>query len=166
MIRTRRRRATSATTLDVGRARDLLAANQSRLLWPAGLTFAETAALGGRGNHCRCGCCWPVARLRWRCWVISWRQCGCWRSAGTASWRRRRSCRRARPGCGLPVPDTPLCYILHGNAPTVWCRQSEKDPNQHVMTRIPAMRIRTVNALLGYDEPLYLPASAKLSFGK
>ena len=35
--------------LDVGRARDLLAANQSRLLWPAGLTFAEAAALGGEG---------------------------------------------------------------------------------------------------------------------
>ena len=64
-----------------------------------------------------------------------------------------------------PVPDAPLCYVLHGNAATVWCRQSEMDPNLHVMTRIPAMRIRTVNALLGHDEPLYLPATAKLSFG-
>ena len=33
-----------------------------------------------------------------------------------------------------------MCYVLHGNAATVWCRQSEMDPNLHVMTRIPAMR--------------------------
>ena len=55
--------------------------------------------------------------------------------------------------------------MLHGNAVVVWRRQVGIDPNQHIMTRIPAMRIRTVNALLGHDEPLYLPASAQLSFG-
>ena len=32
--------------LDVARARDLLTASQSRLRWPAGLTFPETPALG------------------------------------------------------------------------------------------------------------------------
>ena len=151
--------------LDVARARDLLAASQLRLLWPAGLTFAETAALGGKGEAL------PVRRLLAGGpatlavlgdlveAVRLLAECGdgilaapALVPAGAARLR-------------TPVPDTPLCYILHGNAPTVWCRQSEKDPNQHVMTRIPAMRIRTVNALLGHDEPLYLPASAKLSFG-
>ena len=151
--------------LDVGRARDLLAASQSRLLWPAGLTFAETAVLGREGEAL------PVRRLL---------------AGGAATLAVLGDLVEAvrllaERGDGIlaapalvpaqvarlrtPVPDAPLCYVLHGNAATVWCRQSEMDPNQHVMTRIPAMRIRTVNALLGHDEPLYLPASAKLSFG-
>ena len=47
---TRRQRATDATTSTWGRARDLLMASQSRLRWPAGLTFPETAALGRGGG--------------------------------------------------------------------------------------------------------------------
>ena len=151
--------------LDVGRARDLLAANQSRLLWPAGLTFAETAALGGEGEPLRMrrllaggpGALAVLGDLVEAVRLLAERGDGILAApalvpAGVARLR-------------TPVPDAPLCYVLHGNAATVWCRQAEMDPTQHVMTRIPAMRIRTVNALLGHDEPLYLPASAKLSFG-
>ncbi len=151
--------------LDVGRARDLLAANQSRLLWPAGLTFAETAALGGKGEPLQMrrllaggpGALAVLGELVEAVRLLAERGDGILAApalvpAGVARLR-------------TPVPDAPLCYVLHGNAATVWCRQSEMDPNLHVMTRIPAMRIRTVNALLGHDEPLYLPASAKLSFG-
>lgn len=151
--------------LDVARARDLLAASQLRLLWPAGLTFAETAALGGKGEPL------PVRRLLAGGpatlavlgdlveAVRLLAECGDGILAAAALVPAGAARLRT------PVPDAPLCYVLHGNAATVWCRQSEKDPNQHVMTRIPAMRIRTVNALLGHNEPLYLSASAQLSFG-
>ena len=162
---TRRQWATERYYLDVARARDLLAVNQSRLLWPAGLTFAETAALGGEGE--------PLAMRR----LLAGGP-GALAVLGDLVEAVRLLAERgdgilAAPALvpadvarlRTPVPDAPLCYVLHGNAPTVWCRQSEMDPNLHVMTRIPAMRIRTVNALLGHDEPLYLPATAKLSFG-
>ena len=71
------------------------------------------------------------------------------------------SCARLR----TPVPDPPLWMVLHGNSPTVWRKQEGMDPTQHIMTRVPAKRVRTVNALLGQDEPLYLPPHAQLSFG-
>lgn len=64
-----------------------------------------------------------------------------------------------------PVPDSPLWMVLHGNSPTVWRKQEGMDPTQHIMTRVPAKRVRPVNALLGQDEPLYLPPDAQLSFG-
>ena len=64
-----------------------------------------------------------------------------------------------------PVPDPPLWMVLHGNSPTVWRKQERMDPTRHIMTRIPAKRVRPVNALLGQDEPLYLPPDAQLSFG-
>ena len=65
-----------------------------------------------------------------------------------------------------PVPDAPA--VLHPareRGGGVGAGRWGIEPNQHIMTRIPAMRIRTVNALLGHDEPLYLPAGAELSFG-
>ena len=64
-----------------------------------------------------------------------------------------------------PVPDSPLWMVLHGNSPTVWRKQEGMDPTQHIMTRVPAKRVRPVNSLLGQDEPLYLPPDAQLSFG-
>ncbi len=64
-----------------------------------------------------------------------------------------------------PVPDPPLWMVLHGNGPIVWRKQEGMDPTRHIMTRVPAKRVRTVNALLGQDEPLYLPPDAQLSFG-
>ncbi len=71
------------------------------------------------------------------------------------------SCARLR----TPVPDSPLWMVLHGNSPTVWRKQEEMDPTQHIMTRVPAKRVRPVTSLLGQDEPLYLPPQAELSFG-
>ena len=71
------------------------------------------------------------------------------------------SCARLR----TPVPDSPLWMVLHGNSPTVWRKQEGMDPTQHIMTRVPAKRVRPVTALLGQDEPLYLPPHAQLSFG-
>ena len=64
-----------------------------------------------------------------------------------------------------PVPDPPLWMVLHGTSTIVWRKQVGIDPMRHIMTRVPAKRVRTVNALLGHDEPLYLPPEAQLSFG-
>lgn len=151
--------------LDVARARDLLTASQERLRWPAGLTFPETAALGREGE--------PLAVRRLLAGgpatltvlgdLVETVRLLAERGDGILAAPALVPAEAAR--LRTPVPDAPLCYILHGNAVVVWRRQVGIEPNQHIMTRIPAMRIRTVNALLGHDEPLYLPAGAELSFG-
>ena len=151
--------------LDVARARDLLMASQERLRWPAGLTFPETAALGREGE--------PLAVRRLLAGgpatltvlgdLVETVRLLAERGDGILAAPALVPAEAAR--LRTPVPDAPLCYILHGNAVVVWRRQVGIEPNQHIMTRIPAMRIRTVNALLGHDEPLYLPAGAELSFG-
>ncbi len=151
--------------LDVGRARDLLTASQERLRWPAGLTFPETAALGREGEAL------PLRRLLAGGSdtlavlgdLVETVRLLAERGDGILAAPALVPAEAAR--LRTPVPDAPLCYILHGNAVVVWRRQVGIKPNEHIMTRIPAMRIRTVNALLGHDEPLYLPAGAELSFG-
>ena len=151
--------------LDVARARDLLTASQSRLRWPAGLTFPETPALGREGQllPLRLLLAGGPATLAVLGDLVETVRLLAQRGDGILAAPALVPADAAR--LRTPVPDAPLCYILHGNAVVVWRRQVGIDPNQHIMTRIPAMRIRTVNALLGHDEPLYLPAGAQLSFG-
>ena len=151
--------------LDVARARDLLTASQSRLRWPAGLTFPETPALGREGQllPLRLLLAGGPATLAVLGDLVETVRLLAQRGDGILAAPALVPADAAR--LRTPVPDAPLCYILHGNAVVVWRRQVGIDANQHIMTRIPAMRIRTVNALLGHDEPLYLPASAQLSFG-
>ncbi|MAG36916.1 MAG: hypothetical protein CL878_11835, partial [Dehalococcoidia bacterium] len=151
--------------LDVGLARDMLASAQSRLLWPAGFTFPDTQALGREKEPLplrRLLAGGPTAMAVLGDLVETVRLIA-QHGDGVLVAEALVPSRAAR--LRTPVPDAPLCYILHGNAVIVWRRQVGIDPTQHIMTRIPAMRIRTVNSLLGHDEPLYLPPSSKLSFG-
>lgn len=151
--------------LDVGLAVDVLQSAQERLRWPAGLTFPKMQVLapqtrplkmrhllaGGPSTLAALGDLVEAVRLL--------TQQGDGAIVGDALVPAHRARLRT------PVPDSPLFFVFHGNAVIVWRRQVGIDPTQHIMTRIPAMRIRTINSLLGQDEPLYLPSNAELSYG-
>ena len=151
--------------LDIGAARDLLTDAQQRLLWPAGLTYLDAALFGQ-----------PTEPLRLHRLLAGGRPALAALGDLVATVRQLvlrgdsalvvpalvpASAARLR----TPVPETPIFYVLHGNSVIVWRRQVGIEPTQHIMTRVPAMRVRTLNALLGHNEPLYLPPGSDLTFG-
>ena len=91
--------------LDVGRARDLLTASQSRLRWPAGLTFPETPALGREGQllPLRLLLAGGPATLAVLGDLVETVRLLAERGDGILA-ARQRSCRPMPPGCGLPFP--------------------------------------------------------------